>query len=64
MTKTEIKNLAQKYAELETKINNAKDRKECESVIGEMILLSKSITSLEDLEAIDEEIQKILSSDS
>lgn len=64
MTKTEIKNLAEKIAKLETTIVRTKDKKELYSAMDEMMLLSESITSLEDMEAIDEEIQKILLSDS
>lgn len=64
MTKIEIKNLAEKIAKLETTIVRTKDKKELYSAMDEMMLLSESITSLEDMEAIDEEVQKILLSDS
>lgn len=64
MNKTEIKNLAEKIAKLEKVIINAKDKNELNSAMDEIMLLSDSITSLEDMEAVDEEIQKILLSDS
>lgn len=64
MTKEEIKNLAKKIAKLEKTIVSTKDKKELYSAMDEITLLSESITSLEDMEAIDEEIQKILLSDS
>lgn len=64
MNKIEIKNLAEKIAKLEKTIINTKNQKELNSAMDEMLLLSENITSLEDMEAIDEEIQKILLSDS
>ena len=64
MNKVEIKNLAEKIANLEKIIITADNKKERNSAMDEILLLSDSITSLEDMEAIDEEIQKILLSDS
>lgn len=64
MNTIEIKVLAEKIAKLEKIIINTKDQKELNSAMDEMLLLSENITSLEDMEAIDEEIQKILLSDS
>lgn len=64
MNKIEIKNLAEKIANLEKIIITADNKKERNSAMDEILLLSDGITSLEDMEAIDEEIQKILLSDS
>ena len=64
MNKVEIKNLAEKIANLEKIIITTDNKKERNSAMDEILLLSDSITSLEDMEAIDEEIQKILLSDS
>lgn len=64
MNKIEIKNLAEKIANLEKIIITTDNKKERNSAMDEILLLSDSITSLEDMEAIDEEIQKILLSDS
>ncbi len=64
MNKVEIKNLAEKIANLEKIIITADNKKERNSAMDEILLLSDGITSLEDMEAIDEEIQKILLSDS
>lgn len=64
MNKKEIKNLAKRIAKLERIIINTKNQKELNSAMDEIMLLSDSITSLEDMEAVDEEIQKILLSDS
>lgn len=64
MNTIEIKVLAEKIAKLEKIIISTKDQKELNSAMDEILLLSENITSLEDMEAIDEEIQKILLSDS
>ncbi len=64
MNKIEIKNLAEKIANLEKIIITTDNKKERNSAMDEILLLSDGITSLEDMEAIDEEIQKILLSDS
>ena len=64
MNTIEIKVLAEKIAKLEKIIISTKDKKELNSAMDEILLLSENITSLEDMEAIDEEIQKILLSDS
>ena len=64
MNKIEIKNLAEKIANLEKIIITTDTKKERNSAMDEILLLSDGITSLEDMEAIDEEIQKILLSDS
>lgn len=64
MNKVEIKNLAEKIANLEKIIITTDNKKERNSAMDEILLLSDGITSLEDMEAIDEEIQKILLSDS
>ena len=64
MNKIEIKNLAEKIANLEKIIITTNNKKERNSAMDEILLLSDGITSLEDMEAIDEEIQKILLSDS
>lgn len=64
MEKQEIKNLANRIATLEKIIIKTKNQTELNSAMDEIIELSEQITSLEDMEAIDEEIQKILLSDS
>lgn len=64
MNQVEIKNLAEQFAKLEKIIINTDSKAEMHSAMDEIIQLSDYIMSLEDMEAIDEEIQKILLSDS
>lgn len=60
MKKKEIKNIAKKIVKYESIIQNSTDQKEIEQAKTAIFNLSHSIHSLEDMVAIDEEVQTIL----
>lgn len=64
MKMKELKNLAQKIAKWELKVQNAQDKKERYQAEQEIMKLSSSVDSLEDIMIIDELVMEILSKNS
>lgn len=64
MKMKELKNLAKKIAKLELKVQNAQDKKEKHQAEQEIMKLSSSVDSLEDMMIIDELVMEILSKNS
>lgn len=60
MNKKEIKNLAKQIAKAELTIQNSTDQKERKYAIDMIIALSSKLSSLEEMERVDEMVQKIL----
>lgn len=60
MNKKEIKNLAKQIAKAELTIQNSTDQKERTYAMDTIIALSSKLSSLEEMERVDEMIQKIL----
>ena len=60
MTKKEIKNLAKQIAKVELTIQNSTDQKERTYAMDTIIALSSKLSSLEEMERVDEIVQKIL----
>ena len=60
MNKKEIKNLAKQIAKAELTIQNSTDQKEKKYAIDMIIALSSKLSSLEEMERVDEMVQKIL----
>lgn len=60
MNKKEIKNLAKQIAKAELIIQNSTDQKERTYAIDTIIALSSKLSSLEEMERVDEMVQKIL----
>jgi hypothetical protein len=60
MNKKEIKNLAKQIAKAELTIQNSTDQKERTYAMDTIIALSSKLSSLEEMERIDEMVQKIL----
>lgn len=60
MNKKEIKNLAKQIAKAELTIQNSTDQKERKYAMDMIIALSSKLSSLEEMERIDEMVQKIL----
>ena len=60
MNKKEIKNLAKQIAKAELTIQNSTDQKERTYAMDTIIALSSKISSLEEMERVDEMVQKIL----
>ena len=63
MKRKEIKNLAQKIVKYEKIIQNSSDKEEIQRAQLEIMNLSNSITSLEDMELIDEMVQDLLNNE-
>lgn len=61
MKKKEIKEIAKKIAKYETIIQNSTDEDEVINAQNAILGLSKSVHSLEDMMAIDEIVQGIMS---
>lgn len=64
MKKKELKNLAQKIAKQERIVQNSADPTEIKRAQEEILRLSSSVTNFEDIFAIDELVQEILSENS
>lgn len=60
MNKKEIKNLAKQIAKAELTIQNSTDQKERTYAMNTIIALSSKLSSLEEMERVDEMVQKIL----
>lgn len=60
MNKKEIKNLAKQIAKAELTIQNSTDQKERTYAMDMIIALSSKLSSLEEMERVDEMVQKIL----
>ncbi len=60
MNKKEIKNLAKQIAKAELIIQNSTDQKEKTYAMDTIIALSSKLSSLEEMERVDEMVQKIL----
>ena len=60
MNKKEIKNLAKQIAKAELTIQNSTDQKERIYAMDIIIALSSKLSSLEEMERVDEMVQKIL----
>lgn len=60
MNKKEIKNLAKQIAKAELIIQNSTDQKERTYAMDTIITLSSKLSSLEEMERVDEMVQKIL----
>lgn len=60
MNKKEIKNLAKQIAKAELTIQNSTDQKEKTYAMDTIIALSSKLSSLEEMERVDEMVQKIL----
>jgi hypothetical protein len=60
MNKKEIKNLAKQIAKAELIIQNSTDQKERTYAMDTIIALSSKLSSLEEMERVDEMVQKIL----
>ena len=60
MKKKEIKNLAQKIAKYERIIQSSDDKKLVHQAEEEIMRLSSSVNSLEDMVAIDELVMELL----
>ena len=60
MKKKEIKNLAQKIAKYERIIQTSDDKKQIRQAEEEIMKLSSSVSSLEDMTAIDELVIEML----
>lgn len=60
MNKKEIKNLAKQIAKAELIIQNSTDQKEKSYAMDTIIALSNKLSSLEEMERVDEMVQKIL----
>jgi hypothetical protein len=60
MNKKEIKNLAKQIAKAELTIQNSTDQKERTYAMDIIIALSSKLSSLEEMERVDEMVQKIL----
>lgn len=60
MNKREIKNLAKQIAKAELTIQNSTDQKERKYAMDMIIALSSKLSSLEEMERVDEMVQKIL----
>ena len=60
MNKKEIKNLAKQIAKAELIIQNSTDQKERKYAMDMIIALSSKLSSLEEMERVDEMVQKIL----
>ena len=64
MNKKEIKNLAKQIAKAESTIQNSIDQKERKYAMDTIIALSSKLSSLEEIERVDEMVQKILKNNS
>ena len=64
MNKKEIKNLAKQNAKAESTIQNSTDQKERKYAMDTIIALSSKLSSLEEIEHVDEMVQKILKNNS
>lgn len=64
MNKKEIKNLAKQIAKAESIIQNSTDKKERKYAMDTIIALSSKLSSLEEIERVDEMVQKILKNNS
>ena len=64
MKMKELKNLAKKIAKCEQIIQNSDDKEAIRRAEAEVIKLSGSVDSLEDIMIIDELVQELLSSNS
>ena len=64
MNKKEIKNLAKQIAKAELIIQNSTDQKEKTYAMDTIIALSSKLSSLEEMERVDEMVQKILENNS
>ena len=64
MNKKEIKNLAKQIAKVESIIQNSTDQKERKYAMDTIIALSSKLSSLEEIERVDEMVQKILKNNS
>lgn len=60
MNKKEIKNLAKQIAKAELTIQNSTDQKERKYAMDMIIALSSKLSSVEEMERVDEMVQKIL----
>lgn len=60
MNKKEIKNLAKQIAKAELTIQNSTNQKERTYAMDTIIALSSKLSSLEEMERVDEMVQKIL----
>ena len=60
MKQKEIKNLAQKIAKYERIIQTSDDKKQIRQAEEEIMKLSSSVSSLEDMTAIDELVMEML----
>ena len=60
MNKKEIKNLAKQIAKAVLTIQNSTDQKERTYAMDTIIALSSKLSSLEEMERVDEMVQKIL----
>lgn len=60
MKQKEIKNLAQKIAKYERIIQTSDDKKQVRQAEEEIMKLSSSVSSLEDMVAIDELVMEML----
>ena len=60
MKQKEIKNLAQKIAKYERIIQTSDDKKQIRQAEQEIMKLSSSVSSLEDMTAIDELVMEML----
>ena len=60
MKQKEIKNLAQKIAKYERIIQTSDDKKQVRQAEEEIMKLSSSVSSLEDMVAIDELVMELL----
>ena len=60
MNKKEIKNVAKQIAKAELTIQNSTDQKERKYAMDMIIALSSKLSSLEEMERVDEMVQKIL----
>ena len=64
MNKKEIKNLAKQIAKAELTIQNSTDQKERKYAMDIIIALSSKLSSLEEIERVDDMVQKILKNNS
>lgn len=64
MKKKELKNLAQRIAKQERIVQTSADPTEIKRAQEEILKLSSSVTNFEDIFAIDELVQEILSENS
>ena len=64
MNKKEIKNLAKQIVKAESIIQNSTDQKERKYAMDTIIALSSKLSSLEEIERVDEMVQKILKNNS